>query len=39
MDLSDFYRQGLDANEKIGASLATSLVEEGYGMTLSTEVF
>ena len=28
-------RQGLVANEKIGANLATSLVEEGYGMTLS----
>ena len=26
-------------NEKIGASLATSLVEEGYGVTLSTDLF
>lgn len=29
------YRTGLDANEKIGASLATSLVEEGYGLASS----
>lgn len=27
--------QGLDANEKIGANLATSLVEEGYGLASS----